>query len=266
MDNLKEKLNGLTITEEEEVVIDCEDDDEDVAMKNTFTIVWRLGKGKVAREIKHGIFMFQFFSIVDKAKVLEDGPLSLACAPLLLKEVEEVIQPSVKAEDVSLNKRTKSMAISMASSKGTFVEFDDLKSIDWSKYMRFKVDLKINKPYKRWIRITTPNGSKLFKFTYERLMDVCIECGCLGNGYTCSEYDNGIALLEMSYGTWLCASPTKKRPFINNRKKEEYKVCQEFKGELKVNKAQSRLYFEDSTKGKQQGDKQVLRIHDNPIV
>ncbi|KAL2924116.1 RNA replication protein [Bienertia sinuspersici] len=146
MDNLEEKLNALTITEEVEVVIDCEDDDEVVvnvllhlflvgklltnnlfsveAMKNTFKIVWRLGKGKVVREIKHGIFVFQFFSIVDKAKVLEDGPLYFACAPLLLKEVEEGIQPS--AEDVPLNKRTKSMSISMVSSMGTFVEINDL--------------------------------------------------------------------------------------------------------------------------------------------
>ncbi|KAL2924111.1 DER1-like family member protein 1 [Bienertia sinuspersici] len=233
MDNLEEKLNALTIMEEEEVVIDCEDDDEDIvnvllhlflvgkllsnnpfsveAMKNTFKIVWRLGKGKVVREIKHEIFMFQLFSIVDKAKELEDGPLSFACATLLLKEVEEGIQPSV------------------------FIQFI------------FR--------------------SKLVKFTYERLMELCLECGCLGNGYqTCSEYDNGIAFLEMPYGTWLRASPTKRRPFINNRKNEEYKVCQEFKGELKANKARSRLCFVDSIKGKQHGDKQVLRIHDNAIV
>lgn len=103
-------------------------------------------------------------------------------APLLFKEVEDGIQLSeiifdtirmwVKVEDVPLNKRTKSMAVKMASNMGKFVEFDESDPIGWSKYMCFRVDLKLDKPFRRMMRIATSNGSKLVKFTYEKLMDI----------------------------------------------------------------------------------------------
>uniref|UniRef100_A0A803NEK0 Thioesterase domain-containing protein n=1 Tax=Chenopodium quinoa TaxID=63459 RepID=A0A803NEK0_CHEQI len=83
------------------------------AMQNTLRIAWRLMKGVVVREIENKLFIFQFFSITDKIKVL-------------LKKIEEGVQPleisfdtirmSVKAEDVPLNKRTKSIyKVSVAS-------------------------------------------------------------------------------------------------------------------------------------------------------
>ncbi|KAL2899485.1 DNA ligase [Bienertia sinuspersici] len=73
--------------------------------------------------------------MMDGQKVLAGGSWSFKGSPLLLKEVEQDVQPSeitfdiiqflVKAYDVPLNKRTKSMAISMASKMGKFVEYDD---------------------------------------------------------------------------------------------------------------------------------------------
>uniref|UniRef100_A0A803NEJ9 Thioesterase domain-containing protein n=1 Tax=Chenopodium quinoa TaxID=63459 RepID=A0A803NEJ9_CHEQI len=112
--------NGLTLTEEEEEIIYCEDEETETiskqlrlclvgmlltltlfeAMQNTLRIAWRLMKGVVVREIENKLFIFQFFSITDKIKVL-------------LKKIEEGVQPleisfdtirmSVKAEDVPLN-------------------------------------------------------------------------------------------------------------------------------------------------------------------
>ncbi|KAL2892471.1 Terminase large subunit [Bienertia sinuspersici] len=192
MNSLEEKLKGLAMTEEEEEIIDCEEEEEEEemireqlmlclvgklftsnpysieAMKNTMKIAWCMGKGMVVREIDRNIFIFQFFSMVDKIKVLEGGPWSFGGAPLLLKTVEEGVQPSeitfdsirfwVKAEDVPLNKRTKAMAKSMAASMRGFVEFDESDPIGWSKFMRFRVDLKLDKPLKRWTCIATPNG------------------------------------------------------------------------------------------------------------
>lgn len=50
-----------------------------------------------------------------------------------------------------LSKRTKAMAVSLASSMGEFVKFDDSDPIGWSKFMRFRVHLKLNKPLKRLV-------------------------------------------------------------------------------------------------------------------
>lgn len=270
-DDLERKLNGMTLT------IECEEaDDETIAeqlmlclvgklltlnpfsieaMKNTMKIAWRLGKGVVIQEIENKMFMFQFFSMSDKMKVLEEGPWFFDGAPLLFKEIEEGIQPSeiifdtirmwVKVEDVPLNKRTKSMVVSLASSMGKFVEFDDSGPIGWSKYMRFRVDLKLDKPFRRMTRIGTSNGSKLIKFIYEKLMDVCYSCGRLGHSYQqCLKYDDVTPVSELPYGLFLRSSPTKRRENINYRREEEIKVCQEFKGTLRQNKAKAKLNFD----------------------
>lgn len=88
---LEIKLNGLSLTEEEEEVVECEGRKDDTiyellrlclvgklltlnlfsveAMKNTMKIAWRLGKGMVVREIENHMFMFQFFTMLDKLKV-----------------------------------------------------------------------------------------------------------------------------------------------------------------------------------------------------
>uniref|UniRef100_A0A803MD25 CCHC-type domain-containing protein n=1 Tax=Chenopodium quinoa TaxID=63459 RepID=A0A803MD25_CHEQI len=154
---------------------------------------WRLSKGMVVREIESNIFMFQFFTFVDKTHVMEEGLWTFDGAPLILKEVKEGIQPSeltfdtiriwVKAEDVPLNKRTKSMAISMASNMGSFVEFDETDPIGWSKYMRFRVDLNLKKRLRRGMRIAVSNGSKWVKFKYEKLIDFCFACGLIGHSH-----------------------------------------------------------------------------------
>ncbi|KAL2941280.1 hypothetical protein RDABS01_029630 [Bienertia sinuspersici] len=226
------------------------------ALKNTMKIAWRLGREVVVREIEHNLFIFQFFSPMDKAKILEEGPWSFNGPPPLLKEVDHEIQPSeivfdmirfwVKVEDMQLNKRTRAMAISLAASMGEFVDFDDSDPIGWSKYMRFRVDIKRDKPLKHFTRIATQGGSKLVKFTHERLMDICHACGRLGHGYQqCEKYDDRMSTSELAYGPWLKASLTKRKGLTDHRREEERKVCQEFKGMLKATKARTRLQFKD---------------------
>ncbi|KAL2900684.1 Urease accessory protein UreD 2 [Bienertia sinuspersici] len=174
MDGLEDKLQGLTMTEEEEAIIECEEDEEGEvvkeqlqlclvgkilthnpfsvdAMKNTLKLAWRLGKGMVVREIERNMFIFQFFSALDKLKVIDGGSWSSRRA---------------------LDKRTSAMVKSMATSIGEIVEFDNSDPIGWSKYMRFRVDLNINKPLKRWTRIATPGGSKLASPTRPKNIDM----------------------------------------------------------------------------------------------
>lgn len=67
----------------------------------------------------------------------------------------------MKADDYSINKRTKAVAVLVASTMGKFVEFDP---IGWSKYMQFRVDLSPYKPFIRVMCIVTSSGSKWIKF------------------------------------------------------------------------------------------------------
>lgn len=109
----------------------------------------------------------------------------------MLNEIVDGIQPSevvfskikfwVRAWDVPLHKRTTAMAKTLATSMGDLLEVDESDPIGWCKFLRFRVALDINKPLKRWAKVATNNGPKLIKFTYEKLMDFCHACGCLGH-------------------------------------------------------------------------------------
>lgn len=167
---------------------------------------WRLNKGMVVREIENNVYMFQFFTLADKLKVLNEGLWTFDGALLLLKEVEDGIKPSehvfdevrlwVKVEDVPLNKRTKSMAVKIATSMGKFVEFDESDPIGWSKYLRFRVDLRLDKPLRRGMRIGVATGSKWVKFKYDKVIDLCFVCGMLGHNFQqCFHYD-GLSPVE----------------------------------------------------------------------
>lgn len=210
-EELESKLKGITLTEKEEEIIVCEEEEEEIineqsmiclvgklltsnpfsfdAMKNTLRSAWRLSHGMVVREIEHDIFIFQFFTMADKQKVWEEGLWTFNGAPLVLKEVEDEVQPSelvfdtvriwVKVEVVPLNKRTEAMAMKIASSMGKFVEYDETDPIGWSKYMRFRVDLRVDKPLRRGMRIGVSKGSKWITFKYEKVMDFCFACELL---------------------------------------------------------------------------------------
>lgn len=45
------------------------------------------------------------------------------------------------------------MAISMTTIMGKFVEYDESYPIGWSKYMRFREDLSLEKPLRRGMKI-----------------------------------------------------------------------------------------------------------------
>lgn len=183
--SLEGKLMGLTLTEAEEEVVECIDDDEEV----------------VREQIQQ--------------------PSEI---------VFESIRLWVKVEDVPFEKRKKSMAMAMAQKMGKFVEYDESDPIGWSKYMRIRVDLPLDKPLRRGMWMMVGNCSKWVKFKYERLMDFCYVCGLFGHGYRdCSVYDDRMAVGELPYGGWMGASPTKRRRGNEYKKEEEKKLCSDLK-------------------------------------
>ncbi|KAL2921947.1 hypothetical protein RDABS01_013438 [Bienertia sinuspersici] len=168
---------------------------------------------------------------------MEEGPWSFSGGPLLLKEV--------------LGKSGRRL---MASTMGEFIKFDDSDPVGWNKFLRFSVDVKLDKPLKRFTRVAVKGGSKLVKFTYERLMDICHACGRLGHGYQqCDKYADRIPVSELPYGNWMRASPIRKRNFGDHKKEEEKKICQEFKGELVASKTRMKLDFDNHKDSKSLG-------------
>lgn len=300
-DILEQKLRGMQLTEEEEEIIVCDEEEDDTmaeqirlclvgklltsnpfsieAMKNTMIAAWRLSKGMVVREIENKVFIFQFFCLTDKQRVLEDGLWTFDGAPLILKEVEEGIQPSelvfdtvriwIKVEDVPLNKRTKAMAITIARSLGGFVEYDEQDPIGWSKYMRIRVDLRLDKPLRRGMRIGVATGSKWIKLKYEKLIDFCFSCGMLGHNFQqCLGYDGVTVAEELPYEKGLRGSPTRRRRFLDSKREEEIAMCNEFKGSLRMSKTRAKLDFntgedEMGAVGRKKG---AMTVYSNPMA
>lgn len=300
-EDLEKRLQGMQLTEEEEEIVVCDEGEDETisqqlmlclvgklltsnpfsfeAMKNTMRAAWRLSKGMVVREIENKIFIFQFFNLLDKRKVMDEGLWTFDGAPLILKEVEEGIQPSelvfdsvrlwIKAEDVPLNKRAKSMAVTMEARLGKFIEYDDTDPIGWSKYMRFRADIRLDKPLRRGMRIGVANGSKWITFKYEKVIDFCYACGLLGHSYQqCLAYDGVTSADNLPYGKSLRGSPTRRKKFVDSRREEETALCNEFKGNLRLSKAKAKLTFNSGAPelNELNASKNIMTVYTNPIA
>ncbi|KAL0285924.1 UNVERIFIED_CONTAM: hypothetical protein Sangu_2757600 [Sesamum angustifolium] len=82
-----------------------------------------------------------------------------------------------------LGKMTKEVASFIRNGLGKFKEVDlDKNGEVWVSSVHIRVALDITKPVKRALKICTVLGDEqLVSFTYERLLNVCYFCGCLGH-------------------------------------------------------------------------------------
>ncbi|KAL2892372.1 Homeobox protein Hox-A7 [Bienertia sinuspersici] len=161
---------------------------------------------------------------------MEHGPWSFYGKLLLLKEIVPGEQPAemvfdvvrfwVKAYQLPVDKRKKSMAVAMANKMGKFVEFDSSDPFGYKKFMRFRVNIDPCKPLMR--------GMKVLE---------------------CSFYDEEIPESSYPYGNWLRASPTRNR-FRNDVSREgDLRLLEEFKKTLSHSRARQRLTFNDGIEG-----------------
>jgi len=103
-------------------------------MKNVFKNEWKPAKGIIIRDIEGNLFAFQFFSVVDKANVLNEGPWAFDGNIILLKELTDFEQPLevlfnraqfwIKAIDILSIKQTLFFARLLSENLGAFVGCD----------------------------------------------------------------------------------------------------------------------------------------------
>ncbi|KAL2938973.1 hypothetical protein RDABS01_022422 [Bienertia sinuspersici] len=279
---LEEKWKAMSLTEEEEDALICDDDPEELseqlvahslvgklltdspfnpeALTNTMRNLWKPSKGLVVREIENNIFVFQFFSKGDREKVMDQGPWSFDGKLLLLKDVKRGEQPAemsfnmarfwVKVYQVPVDRRKKSMAMAIANRIGTFVEFDSSDSFGYRKFMRFRVDLDISKPLMRGMKILVGGTQKWVDFKYEKLPDFCYLCGLFGHSARdCGLYDEEIPESLYPYGSWLRASPTRNKFPSDSVRDSEMRKLEEFKSSVTNLKARQKLTFDNVGKG-----------------
>ncbi|KAL2924172.1 hypothetical protein RDABS01_028795 [Bienertia sinuspersici] len=241
----------FNLTEDEEIEIDLDEipmtrwRPKWEAMKSVLRASWKPLKGMAVREIDKNLFVFQFFCPTDKSKVIDQSPWSFDNHLLLFKEIPGREQPKdlifntvdfwVKIYNVPFMKRSRALANIIGNKIGQFLDYDESDISGWTKYMRIRVRMNVNKPLPRGSTMKLSGERLWVDIRIERLPGFCYSCGCLGHVLCeCNDYDEEVPESELPYGQWLRVSPVKLRGRGNNPDKDvEKKLFQELRDNAK---------------------------------
>lgn len=159
------------------------------AMKSKLADVWRPAKGINIKDLKSGLFLFQFYHIDDMQWVLNGGPWSFDGAMLITNTIgkgEDPLEVSlynipfwIQLYGLSGSLMTEQVGKQLGDFFGTFVLYDpNNNSSIWRECMRLKILVDVRKPLKRKKKICRKNGSEcIVQCKYERLGELCFICG-----------------------------------------------------------------------------------------
>ncbi|KAJ8452207.1 hypothetical protein Cgig2_006012 [Carnegiea gigantea] len=229
-------------------------------MKTVLKNIWKPEKGVIIRDLDTNLFAFQFFSSVDKLFVLNEGQWSFDEKILLLKEVTGFEKPFgvsftttrfwVKASDLPAKKQTIDCVQMIGNKIGSFVDCDETTMIGVDKSMSFQVDIDINKPFMRGVRILVAKQPMWIKIGYVKLPDLCYGCGMLDHVYA---------------GCALCSPQTDEADlqYVSDLK-EEKRLYQAFHNNKLGAKVRTKLVFNDNDQGPREHSKLRLDSTANP--
>ncbi|XP_074336503.1 uncharacterized protein At4g02000-like [Apium graveolens] len=190
------------------------------AIPNVLASVWRPKEGMEVHDIGGYRYSFVFYHIMDLRKILEGGPWSYEQNMLVYHKMQETedehqvplneVEIWVQVHDIPKGFISETILKSIGNFIGTYVKSDP-GSFDgaWKAFVRIRVNLNIQKPLKRRMKIKREGGNwGWVNFKYERLGSFCFVCGIIGHTEReCNiVYANPEKEIERAYGTWLRAS------------------------------------------------------------
>jgi len=274
---LQDAWQRLSLTEEEETVVICEDDTpseraEQVALcllgklhtVNTFNIgamktvlktVWKPTKGVIIKELDWNLFVFQFFAKADKEYVFNEGLWAFDGCILMLTEMTGLEQPSevvfnkvrfcIKVYDVPALKQTYNFAKFLGSQVGDFVDCVDESLCGVEKSLNFRADVDVYKPLRRGVKTVLCGKTIWIRLKYVKLPDFCYACGKLSHSYkSCEQFAEGMVEEDLQYGSWLRASPLKsRRRNAEVELQEERRLILAYKNKKEGSAVRTKLFF-----------------------
>lgn len=162
-------------------------------MKSKISDIWRPARGMTVKDLKPGLFLFQFYHIDDMEWVLNGGPWSFDNAMLVLSKINvgedplEVplfsLQFWIQLFGVPSGLMTEAAGKQLGNFFGSFIAYDPNNNTSiWRECMRIKISIDVRQPLKRKKKICKRNGVEcIVQCKYERLGDFCFVCGLVSH-------------------------------------------------------------------------------------
>ena len=240
VEELNERLARIGIDDEENAELIFDEEVEDVsnkfncclvgcfltekgvnvrAMKSKIADIWRPARGISIKDLKPGVFLFQFYHVDDMDWVFNGGPWSFDGVMLVLNKIGggedplEVplfnLQFWIRLFGVPSGLMTEIAGKQLGNFFGTFISYDsNNNSSIWRECMRIKISIDVRQPLKRKKKICRKNGAEcIVQCKYERLGDFCFVCGLVTHTERfCSQKFSVISKdVVREWGPWLRA-------------------------------------------------------------
>lgn len=160
-------------------------------MKTKMADVWRPARGITIKELKPGLFLFQFYHVEDMNWVINGGPWSFDNALLVTSVIKQGEDPTkvplvevdiwVQIYDLPVGLMSETVGKQLGNFFGSFLQYDsNNNSSIWREFMRLKICVDVRKPLKRKKKVCKRDKTEVIVHCkYEKLGDFCFISGLL---------------------------------------------------------------------------------------
>ncbi|KAM3295973.1 hypothetical protein ACQJBY_038349 [Aegilops geniculata] len=155
---------------------------------------WGNPQGLLFHPAGDNLFVAEFATPADRARVLEGSPWMVGRHAVLFKDFDAEIQPTqmvfdrltIWARIMALPPRLMKSKLGMEFAKpiGKIVRVEsDADSRCWGPYMRVQAEVLVQEPVVRYVTVTSAKtkSTETYSVMYERLPFYCFSCGLLGH-------------------------------------------------------------------------------------
>lgn len=132
-------------------------------MKTKLADIWRPAMGIMIKDLKPGLFLFQFYHNDDLKWVVNGGPWSFDNALLVLNVIKPGEDPTkvslfevdfwIQIHDLPVGYMSEAVGKQLGNFFGTFIHYDTKNNSSiWREFMRLRVRVDVRKPRKRYVR------------------------------------------------------------------------------------------------------------------
>lgn len=183
--------------------------------------VWKPAMGVNIKDLKDGIFLFQFYHINDMQWVLNGGPWSFDNALLVVNTIkageDPVIVPLnevdfwIQIHGLPVGYMSEVVGKQLGNFFGTFFQYDAKNNSSiWRECMRLRIRVDVRKPLKRKKKICKKDKTEVMVHCkYECLPDFCFMCGLMSHTkrFCKRKLENNSGEISKDWGNWLRAPP-----------------------------------------------------------